>query len=225
MTDGFVQPRSCKLTDEEEHREPMQDNARWVEAPAFRRRLYDYPPADSKFAIISICSSSLFDRKFTAKKTSRETVLFRRKIILAEIVIATTARTTAVIQANDDARGRRTDRYFKIILIDALGEKGDRASVTATFPCRSLDGNIHYESGRLDQFTAELLSPLRRCPYESAVLPLGLLGRFVRSVLARPRVSQALWSAQVVINEPMTKTGNKPKMVAQTTKAETIKIS
>jgi hypothetical protein len=35
----------------------------------------------------------------------------------------------------------------------------------------------------------------------------------------------SLWPAQVVINEPITKTGNKPRMVAQTTKAETIKIS
>src|ERR1700722_1124917 len=40
VTDSFVQPRSCKLTDEEEYREPMQDNARLVEAPAFRRDFY-----------------------------------------------------------------------------------------------------------------------------------------------------------------------------------------
>jgi hypothetical protein len=39
MTDGFVQPNRCKLADDEEHCEPMQYNARWVEALAFRRRL------------------------------------------------------------------------------------------------------------------------------------------------------------------------------------------
>ena len=41
MTDGFVQPRCCKLADDEEYREPMQDNARWVKAPAARRRVYN----------------------------------------------------------------------------------------------------------------------------------------------------------------------------------------
>jgi hypothetical protein len=33
------------------------------------------------------------------------------------------------------------------------------------------------------------------------------------------------WSAQVDISAPKTKTGNKPKTTAQTTKAETIKMS
>jgi hypothetical protein len=41
VTDGFMQPRSCKLADNEEHREPVQDNARWVKAPAARPRLYN----------------------------------------------------------------------------------------------------------------------------------------------------------------------------------------
>jgi hypothetical protein len=49
-------------------------------------------------------------------------------------VIATPARSTAVTQATDDANERRTDRHFEIILIDASGEKGDRASVAATVP-------------------------------------------------------------------------------------------
>jgi hypothetical protein len=84
--------------------------------------------------IISICSRSSFDRKFTAKKTGTATALFRRKTIRVETVIATPARSAAVIQATDDAKGRRTDRHFEIILIDASGEKGDRASVAASVP-------------------------------------------------------------------------------------------
>jgi hypothetical protein len=84
--------------------------------------------------IISICSRSSFDRKFTAKKTWTATALFRRKTIRVETVIATPARSAAVIQATDDAKGRRTDRHFEIILIDASGEKGDRASVAAAVP-------------------------------------------------------------------------------------------
>jgi hypothetical protein len=84
--------------------------------------------------IISICSRSSFDRKFTAKKTWTATALFRRKTIRVETVIATPARSAAVIQATDDAKGRRTDRHFEIILIDASGEKGDRASVAASVP-------------------------------------------------------------------------------------------
>jgi hypothetical protein len=46
-------------------------------------------------------------------------------------VIATPAISTAVIQAIDDAMGRRTAHHFEIMLIDASGEKGDRASVAA----------------------------------------------------------------------------------------------
>jgi hypothetical protein len=68
---------------------------------------------------------------FTAKKTWTGTALFRRKTIRVETVIATPARSTAVIQATDDDKGQRTDR---IILIDASSEKGDRASVAATVP-------------------------------------------------------------------------------------------
>jgi hypothetical protein len=33
VTNEFVQPNSCKLTNVEEHREPMQHNAPWVEGP------------------------------------------------------------------------------------------------------------------------------------------------------------------------------------------------
>jgi hypothetical protein len=71
---------------------------------------------------------------FTAKKTWTSTALFRRKIIRVEPVIATPARSTDVIQATDDDKGRRTDRHFEIILIDASGGRGDQASVAATVP-------------------------------------------------------------------------------------------
>ena len=52
-----------------------------------------------------------------------------------------------------------------------------------------------------------------------------LLGLFCAVCICKVWIFQSPWPAQVVISAPITKTGNKPKTTAQTTKAETIKMS
>jgi hypothetical protein len=125
VTDGFVQPRSCKLADNKEHREPMQDNARGVDRPLLAAAVTASPSADSKVLIIEICSRSSFDRKFVAKKTCTARALFCRKTFRVETVIASPARTSIRCDASRPTTPRNGAAIviFKIILIDAVGRE------------------------------------------------------------------------------------------------------
>ena len=104
------------------------------------------PSAGSKFLIISICSRSSFDCKSTAKRLDGDGVIPSETIRVAT-VIATSARSTAVTEITDDAHGRRNDRHFEIMLINASGEKADRASIAAIVPVQSLNGQLHVGAG------------------------------------------------------------------------------
>ena len=90
VTDGFVQPYRRELADDEKHGDPMQGHARRVEASALRGRPhYDHSPRGFQIFDHDHLLQTSFDRKFTAVKTWTATILFRRKIIRVEGVIAT----------------------------------------------------------------------------------------------------------------------------------------
>jgi hypothetical protein len=76
-----------------------------------------------------------------------------------------------------------------------------------------------------NRFVADMLSPRRKRLQKWVVLLPGFLGHFCAVCICKVWVSQSPGPAQVVINAPITRIGNKPKTTAQTTNAETIKMS
>jgi hypothetical protein len=52
-----------------------------------------------------------------------------------------------VTEITDDARGRRNDRHFEIMLINASAKKLTEQVSPSSFHCKSLDGKLHVEAG------------------------------------------------------------------------------
>jgi hypothetical protein len=134
---------------------------------------------------MSICSSSSFDCKLTTKKTWTATALFRRKTIRVETAIATPARFTAVIQATDETKGRRTDRHFEIIMIDASAKKQIEQASPPSFLCKGLDGNIYAEAGRRIASSPSRSVREENSPRNGWLCCRASWAAFVRSVSAR----------------------------------------
>jgi hypothetical protein len=75
-----------------------------------------------------------------------------------------------------------------------------------------------------NRFVAERQSA-NETPSEMVGSAAGLFGPVLCGLHLQGLGFQSPWPAQVVINAPIIKIGNKPKTTAQTTKAETIKMS